>query len=165
MLRIRWVLLSLVRRVGVSLTIKLGIGMTKQKKGIDPIDEMVRYWANLLGLGRWELSVKIMPADLMPLGPNEVFCFGRTEINEELMSANIKILDPDSSHHVFEETLVHELVHIVILPLERMVGTDNNQIDTVTENVVELLSRAFVDAKHGVTDARIVCEWLKHKQG
>ncbi len=142
--------------------------MTKQKKAeidpVDPIDQMVTYWANLFGLIRWDISVRIMPQDLMPLGENEVFCFGRTEINEDLMSASIRILDPDNRHHVFEETLVHELIHIVILPLERVVNTDSNQINTVTENVVELLSRAFVDAKHGVSDARIVCEWLKHKQ-
>ena len=164
MLRIRWAL-SPVRRAGVSLTIKLGIGMTKPKKvEVDPIDEMVIYWANLLGLIRWDINVKIMPADLMPLGGDDVFCFGKTDIIPHLMSANIKILDPNSPHHVFEETLLHELLHIAILPLEEMVPSDTSGIYTVTENLVELLTRALIDAKRGVTDARIVCEWLKHKQ-
>lgn len=141
--------------------------MTKRKKvEVDPIDIMVEYWANLFGLNRWNINVKIMPQDLMPLGPNDVFCYGRTEIDEVLMSANIRILDPDSRHHIFEETLVHELIHIIILPLQRPDNnSDNNQIDAAEENVVELLARAFVDVKHGVSDARIVCEWLKHKQG
>lgn len=139
--------------------------MTKPKKvATDPIDSMVEYWVNLFGLMRWNINVKIMPQDLMPLGPNEIFCYGRTDIDCVLMSANIKILDPDNKLHVFEETLVHELIHIVILPLQGSNNLDNNQTDTVEENVVELLARAFVDAKNGVSDARIVCEWLKHGQ-
>jgi len=124
---------------------------------------MIYYWSELLGLSRWEVNVKIMPMDLMPLGPNEQFCFGKSEIAEDLMSVNIKILEPDSPHHTFEETLVHELLHVVLLPLEKMVPEDKD-INTITENVIELLARALVDAKEGVNNARIVCEWLKHKQ-
>jgi len=102
--------------------------------------------------------------DLMPLGPNESACYGRSEISEDLMMVNIRILEPGDISHVFEETLVHELLHVVLLPMERMApeGAMDAGCNMVTENVIELLSRALVDARSGEDNARIICEWLKH---
>lgn len=141
-------------------------GSKKAKDSIEQeVESMLSYWTNLFGLGRWEINVKIMPLDLMPLSANESLCYGKTEINEELMSMNIKILEPGDAH-IFEETLLHELLHVVLLQIEKQPPpTDQDQCTIVTENVIELLSRAFIDARNGVYNDRIICQWLKHGKG
>ena len=142
--------------------------MGNPKKTKDSIEQkvetLISYWTDLFGLSRWHINVKIMPLDLMPLSNNETMCYGKSEISEELMMVNIKILEPGDAH-VFEETLLHELLHVVLLKIEKQAPTtDQEPCTIVTENVIELLSRAFIDARNGVHNDRIICQWLKHRK-
>jgi hypothetical protein len=127
--------------------------------------QLVKYWAELLGLSRWNINLTIVPSSLADMfseaGEKR---FGLSKIVDNLMLVDITVLE-DNGQHNFEETLVHELLHCVLQPLARVQTGDDgiNSLQALEEErIIEVLSRALVEARSG-KNIRHVCTVARHK--
>lgn len=106
-------------------------------------------WQQILRLRDWDIS-----ADLLPPrnAPNEC---GQTTLSWKYKEAHIKINSRVEDHsdglgeHDHELSLVHELCHLHVRPLERDNPTQLE--DMVMEQVVEVLAKSFVNLDRRAT--------------
>lgn len=108
------------------------------------LDALVAEWAPRLGLHSWRIKAKYCKArDLGEENQAEV------EYRFTKEAALIKVLDPDewdndTWEQDVEESVVHELVHLALMPV---VGPE--EATTAEEQYVNRMSQALVGIKRG----------------
>lgn len=114
--------------------------------------ELVEKWVGILGLQNWKLDVffECRPEDLFTEDS-----VGSVRYNETSRSARIRILSREAAPHddsIYsydeEKTLVHELMHLVLLPLD---DTDNDLQNRIVHQLVDSLAVALVVANRKET--------------
>ena len=111
--------------------------------------KLMEEWKKRLGLHDWYITLitNVKPDDMM-LEESD----GCVEYTETTKAARIQIIDPELRTKglrpfSFEETLVHELLHLKLCLLERGEDWDNKLQLRVLHSILDDLARAFVDVK------------------
>jgi hypothetical protein len=108
------------------------------------LQELCAEWQSRLGLAHWKMSVRFGD-------PNEMgSCIANESHQPEFETALIKILKPSAYSGLFpqdmEQSLVHELLHILVSPLEPEGGYHGTQ-DFLFEQTIDRLARILVALK------------------
>lgn len=92
-----------------------------------------RYWQGLLGLAHWSIDVRIVRG--ADIGDN----MGQTDYSTVSEAAVVRLKDSVDYHGFFpcdhEETLVHELLHLVL----DKTATDGDAYEQVLDRVARVL--------------------------
>jgi hypothetical protein len=125
-------------------TVQLAVA---EKKPVELNPELVRHYAEKLGLSEWHISLSTEVAK---------DCAAETDINEQARHATIHPGDGWADHEE-HETIVHELIHLVLADLAWGLDSVVMQhlpkgkrdvaegfIDQEIETICERLSRALV---------------------
>ena len=112
----------------------------------------VKYWRNVLAIEKiWEIDVNVVKlAKDMP--PGNIDSAGCCLTDSSYFQATIHFCEENiSSLAELECTVIHELLHIVLHPLElaarsSMTPSHEEVSDMLIESTIERLSRAFVTA-------------------
>ena len=112
--------------------------------------KLLRYWTNLLGLQDWRI---VLETDVKPENMELSNADGCISYEEVVKAAKIQIIDknlrePSLQPFDFEETLVHELLHIKFCLLERGKKWEKKLQLRLLHQYVDDLARALVSAKH-----------------
>ena len=114
--------------------------------GQEALDQSLAYWKKVLRLEAWDVKAKISRANDMPRDTQ-----GRCEWTYTRREALIKLLDPvdwDSTiiyPQDHECTLVHELLHLLLSPLDDYdEGTEKNKH---LETIIHSMSLSLVELK------------------
>jgi hypothetical protein len=106
------------------------------------LDHQMKTWQKRLGLDEWGLTVRVVrQADI------EANSWGMAEWDSDTKTGTISVLDPrDYNLHGnelkldMECTIVHELVHIAVSPLDARDGTVREEV--VNNIMAALINRA-----------------------
>lgn len=117
-------------------------------------------WQRELGLGNWKITVMwANPSDLAKegdLGEMNDKIYGLNIYDPNHMVSTIKILHPKHDKHDLLETLVHELMHLFMFPLESAAGFSikqpTDQWETAMEQSINKLTTLIVKETNGRTD-------------
>ena len=112
-------------------------------------------WSIRLGLKDWYI---VLEADVKPEDMKADDADGFVVFEETTKSARIQIIDPKAREEDegifsasrpfdFEETLVHELLHLKLCLLERGDDWETKLQLRILHQIIDDLSRALVDAK------------------
>ena len=111
--------------------------------------KLLEEWSTRFGLQDWliTLETNVKPEDMVMNDAD-----GCIHYTETVKAARIQIIDPSLRKDAlrpfnFEETLVHELLHIKLCLLEQGEDWDNEIQLRVLHQLIDDLARAFVDAK------------------
>ena len=111
--------------------------------------KILKYWTGLLGISDWYiiLETNVKPEDMFIDEAD-----GCVKYEETIKSAQIQIVDeklrsPTVRPFDFEETLVHELLHIKFCMLERGKNWDKKLQLRLLHQAIDDISRALVSAK------------------
>ena len=102
-----------------------------------------RVWQKKLGLSNWKITV--VWAKPEELNTEDEMVYGLNSYDPNHMEATIKILHPKYNAEVNPvETLIHELLHLFMFPLEAAAGFSkkdpSDQWETVMEQTINKLS-------------------------
>ncbi len=112
---------------------------------------LVHKWRLLLLPAEWSLGVRVL--DECPESDRESYAdaFAYTEVEGAYFSAKITFLRrrfADKDGDFLDLVACHEVLHVVLHMSEHLVGRackkDKHTAEVVTENAVEILSRAFL---------------------
>lgn len=103
------------------------------------LQALLAEWKPIIGVSDWRIGIEYV-SDL-PDGAIAV-CSPLWDYLE----AKIAIVDPDVQAHDVEETLVHELVHLPLAPLNTQPGTWERAME---ERAVESIARGLISVKRG----------------
>ena len=99
------------------------------------LQKLLKRWQKTLGLGHWDIELKLVRSIE---GGSEGLC----KPQAPYLMATIYLLDPkvhpNPKYYNIEETLVHELIHCHMAPLN--LPDDQGELE---EQIVTTLSRAF----------------------
>ena len=105
------------------------------------LEKQLRTWQKRLGLGEWNLSVQVVRKDAL-----DKDTWGNAEWDSENKTGVISVLDPQDYNlrgtdlkRDMECTIVHELVHIQVSPLDS--GSPEAHEDVVNRIMSALLNR------------------------
>lgn len=111
--------------------------------------ELLQEWKQRLGLQNWQITLtdNVDPEDMTVKD-----AMGCTSYQEVMRTASIQIINPEKIEETlrpfdYEETLVHELLHLKLGLLERGTDWDNKLQLRVLHMIIDDLARALVDAK------------------
>jgi hypothetical protein len=122
--------------------------MTKQPTEAD-LRRWCRQWQRRLRLGLWRIKIKFARSREMTNGDGSI-SWGQAQTLEEHGEARVKILDPDDykdnqGRREIEETLVHELLHVLWQPVLRDDKPGANQAkDIAIEQAINILASLLV---------------------
>ena len=109
---------------------------------------LLNEWTERLGLQDWAI---VLETECHPADMKVDDSLGCTAWQESTKTALIQIVDPEKVDHLtrpydFEEVLVHELLHLKTSLLGSL-DNDEDLTDRVLHQIVDDISRAFIDAK------------------
>jgi hypothetical protein len=111
------------------------------------------YWVRALRLQHWKLHLEVVPLLHMPKGPSTrghcSHCY-----EAQVATIHVAYMSPTEQSdwgHDFEQTVVHELLHLHFAPLETTLQLPVPAIvyDNVWEVAIEQIARALVRARRG----------------
>ena len=109
---------------------------------------LLKEWKDILGLQDWYilLQANCDPSAMMPEAD------GEAEYTETTKSAVIRIIDPEKRGNAirpfaFEETLVHELLHLKFCLLEQSEDWENDLGLRVMHQIIDDLAKGFAEVK------------------
>lgn len=104
-----------------------------------------KYWQDKLGLNNWK--IKVVWAKVGELDNTENHSvYGLNTYDPNHMTSLIQILNPKDADETYnvEETLIHELLHLFMFPLESAAGfsikSPTDQWETAMEQAINRLS-------------------------
>ena len=111
--------------------------------------ELLQEWKQRLGLQNWQITLtdNVDPEDMTVKD-----AMGCTSYQEVMRAASIQIINPERIEETlrpfdYEETLVHELLHLKLGILERGTDWESKLQLRVLHMIIDDLARALVDAK------------------
>lgn len=116
------------------------------------IEELVSYWAGLLGLHNWELNIRYEDVKSENIDAPEDGV-GYCDADPKYMSAAI-VFDLNRLEVVSDEVVVHELLHCIQSEVDGFVSrhiskNDGDQYDYYNEKQVAIIARVIVRANRG----------------
>ena len=111
--------------------------------------ELLNEWAERLGIGDWMITLE---TNVKPENMSIKDADGCVDYIETIKAAKIQIVDESKRSEAlrpfdFEETLVHELLHLKLALLAEGDNWDNKLQLRVLHIIIDDLSRAFIKAK------------------
>jgi hypothetical protein len=87
-------------------------GFLMKKKIKAGILELIKKWKDLLGLENWTVEL----VELDPFGGStpDPLAVGLVEVYEDKEFARVHVVDPFLRNHDVEDTVVHELLHVIV---------------------------------------------------
>jgi hypothetical protein len=114
-----------------------------------------KYWQDKLGLKHW--AIKVVWAKSSELDDSEnTKVYGLNTFDPNHMTCLIQVLHPKNAEATYnvEETLIHELLHLFMFPLESAAGfsikSPTDQWETAMEQAINRLSELL---NNGRTDS------------
>jgi len=104
-----------------------------------------KYWQNQLGLKHWTIKVVWAKAGELDDEDN-LRVYGLNTYDPNHMTSLIQVLNPKDADETYnvEETLIHELLHLFMFPLESAAGfsikSPTDQWETAMEQTINRLS-------------------------
>ena len=121
-----------------------------------------RKWQKELGLSNWKITIQWGKPD--ELGDSNEKVYGLNTYDPNHMESTIKILHPKYDNHNIRETLVHELMHLFMFPLESAAGFSikppTDQWETAIEQCINKLAKLIVKEENGRTDSTGKCSGI-----
>lgn len=110
-----------------------------------------KVWQKKLGLMNW--TIKIMWAKPEELNTETEKVFGLNTYDPNHMESTIRILNPKYEDYDVLNTMVHELLHLYMFPLESAAGFSikppTDQWDTAMEQTINKLSALLMESYYG----------------
>jgi hypothetical protein len=108
-------------------------------------------WQKELGLSHWKITV--VWASPKELGDSEETVYGCNLYDPNTMESTILILHPKHREHDVVDTVVHELLHLFMFPLESAAGfsikAPTDQWETAMEQTINKLSSLLRKEQNG----------------
>jgi hypothetical protein len=127
-------------RLLCALFLAFGLSSSAMSPLESRLDREMRGWQKRLGLDDWNLALRVVRK-----GSLERHTWGNAEWDPDTKSATISVLDPrdynlkgKDMNQDMECTIVHELVHIQVSPLD-------SQDDVTREDVVNKIMTALLN--------------------
>jgi hypothetical protein len=115
-----------------------------------------KVWQKKLGLTHWKITVVWAKPDELNTETEKVFGLNAYDPNH--MESTIKILNPKYENYNVLNTLVHELLHLYMFPLESAAGFSikppTDQWETAMEQTINRLSELLMENHNGRNDRR-----------
>jgi hypothetical protein len=110
-----------------------------------------KIWQKKLGLMHW--NIKIMWAKPEELNTETEKVYGLNTYDPNHMESTIRILNPKYEDYDVLNTMVHELLHLYMFPLESAAGFSikppTDQWDTAMEQTINKLSALLMESYYG----------------
>lgn len=111
---------------------------------LQQVRKIARKWQKHLGLTNWKIKVE-WGTDM---DEEDGKVYGLNTYDPNHMTSTIKVLKDDTDHDI-EETIVHELLHLLMFPLESAAGfsikSPSDQWETAMEQTINKLSELLVN--------------------
>ena len=79
------------------------------------VERVGRQWQQRFKVGHWEVEFKAVQADKFPF--QDGYCHGNCNWNMETLTATIQVAALQKTDADVVSTIVHELLHLVIVPI------------------------------------------------
>ena len=117
---------------------------------------LMKKWNSIFGLQDWTIRLKMYPSGVLVTPSGEAVCMG-TECNKGSKTAVIRIdyqynWNDKDGHNGFEQTFVHELLHIVTVEMgvdflkDTMVGDEALRWNQFEEDHIDRLANILIRA-------------------
>lgn len=108
-------------------------------------------WQKILGLHNWKITVVWAKPEELNTDTEKVYGINSYDPNH--MESTIKILNPKYENYDAVNTLVHELLHLFMFPLESAAGFSikppSDQWETAMEQTINKLSELLMKESNG----------------
>lgn len=115
---------------------------------LQQIRKIAKHWQKQLGLVDWKISVVWAKPDM--LDKDGEITYAQIEYDAHRLEATVHIRKDE---HDYEDTIIHELCHLFLFPLENAAGfsikPSTDQWETAMEQTVNKLTKILKEKPNG----------------